>query len=261
MKKFHKYPLPIKLFKNQIYHLEQKAITKIMECFRLCENIMLAISFGKDSMTILHLLYKYKLLSKHNIKLIMFNRSGFDAKETLALRDYVIKKYEIEKLYKETFVENYISFINIKDIINQKTRKCFSDFVYNVLEIPRWEMMDKYNINGTLIGLRKQESKGRKINYILRGNNYYNKREKSIICQPIVEWGTGDIFRYAYTENMPLHPVYDKAREKGFEFMRERVNMLLDINFSDMEDRIQKMKILYPEDFKIIVQQIPEIRR
>jgi len=255
MNQFHKYPLPVKF--TAIYK-ESKSIELIKDFLNKNDNVMLSISFGKDSMTLLHLLYKYKLLNK--IKVVMFNNSGFEANETLLLRDYVLSFYGITN-YKETFVDNFIDFINRNDIINQQTKKSFIDFTYNVLEIPRWKLMDDYGINGTIIGLRKQESKGRKINFILRGFSYYNKRELSNILQPIANWTTEEIFRYAYSENIPIHPVYNRSKGKGFDFMRERVNTLIDIDYSNYCDRIEKMRILYPDDYKRIINQIPELRR
>lgn len=255
MKQFHKYPLPVKFIN---YYKERKSIELIIKFLQENKNTNLALSFGKDSMVILHMLYKYDLLDK--LKLIMWNRSGFDAKETLELRNYVKTKYYIQN-YDETFVKDYISYLDIENINISKKRCSFPDFVYNVLEMPRWKKMDEYDIDSTIIGLRIEESKGRKINFKLRGYSYYNKREKANILQPIIFWTTEDIFRYSFSENIPIHPVYYRSKEKGFDFMKERVNMLIDNDCAYLCDRIMKVKILYPNDYKDIISKIPQLRR
>lgn len=252
MNVFYDYPIPIPFFKNYIV---KKSIDLISNFIQKNKNVALALSFGKDSMVLLHLLSVMGAINK--IKLIMFNRSGFDAKETLALRDYVIFKYNINN-YRETCVKNSFKYLKF----NESKKTCyFSDFVYNVLEKPRWNLMDKYEIDSTLIGLRNQESKGRKINFAMRGFEYYNKREKANILQPLARWTTEDIFRYSFSEKIPIHPVYNRSKKMGFNFTMERVNMLIDNDNAYLGDRISKMKILYPNDYNDIVEKIEFFRR
>jgi 3'-phosphoadenosine 5'-phosphosulfate sulfotransferase (PAPS reductase)/FAD synthetase len=253
MKEFHQYPFSIKFIKK---YFEIKTY-KLCEEFLEKNDAMLSLSFGKDSMTILHILFKYNLLNK--LKIIMFNNSGFESNDLLRLRDYVLKKYNINN-YEETFIDNYKEFFK-KDLKENIQKKHMSvNFVYNVLERPRWKIMDKYNINGTILGLRKEESKIRRINYYRKGIEYYNKRELSNILQPIVNWSTLDIFSYLYSENVPIHPVYFKAKQLKLDFKKIRVNTLSDINCYQY-GRIQINKLLYPEEYDIILREFPEIRR
>jgi 3'-phosphoadenosine 5'-phosphosulfate sulfotransferase (PAPS reductase)/FAD synthetase len=253
MNKFYQYPYPVKFldkfFEENTYNLCKVFIEKY--------KTVLSLSFGKDSMTILHIISKYDLLGK--LELVMFNNSGFEANETLLFRDHVIKKYNI-KNYDETFIENYKEYFE-KDLNENLNKKNVGiNFVYNVLEKPRWEMMDKYKINGSIIGLRKEESKIRKINYLRKGINYYNKREQSQILQPIVNWKILDIFSYAYTENIPIHPVYQRAKKLKLDYKKIRVNNLSDINCYQY-GRIQINKLLYPDEYNKIINEFLILRR
>lgn len=255
MLEFYQYPYPVRFMKK---YLEKNA-------YNLCKDFieknrtMLALSWGKDSMCILALLNKFNLIDK--LKLIMFNNSGFESDETLRLRDYVIKKYKI-KNYEETIVKEPEKFIKMDLKNSLKTRPVMVEFVYNVLEKPRWKMMDKYNIDGTIIGLRIQESKGRKFNYYKKGIEYYNKREKSNILQPLVKWKEFDVFSYLYTEKFPINPVYYRAKKIGFDYKKIRVNTIASLSVTGREiNRIHLNKILYPKEFNYLLNKIPEIRR
>lgn len=255
MTQFHKYPHEVKFIKK---HIEYEAY-KLCKDFIEKNNTMLALSFGKDSMTILHILYKFNLLN--NLKLVMFNHSGFEARVHDDFKNYVCEKYEINNFI-ETKIDNPEKYIKI-DIENSlKNKGRMVEFAYNVLEKPRWKIMDTYNINGTIIGLRKEESKGRRINYYLRGKEYYNKRELSNILQPIINWNILDVFSYAYTEKIPIMPIYYNAKKYGFDFKKMRVNTIASLDATGNEiNRIQLNKILYPEEFRDLINKIPQIRR
>jgi 3'-phosphoadenosine 5'-phosphosulfate sulfotransferase (PAPS reductase)/FAD synthetase len=248
---FHDYPLKSEYFpewkEKKTYELCKYFISRQ-------KNVSLALSFGKDSMTILHILYKFNLLNK--LKMVMWNSSGFDGKEILKLRDYVLKKYAI-KNYVETKVENPEKYIDIKEIFSHK-KNTLIDFTYNVLEVPRWEAMDKKNIDGTILGIRKEESRTRAIHVCMRGYEYYNKRELARILQPIARWRTEEIFCYAYKENIPIHPVYNRAKEKQLDFLKQRVNTLIDLNLTCVI-RAFELKLLYPEEYNNIIKKFPEI--
>lgn len=252
---FYQYPYQVKFIKH---YLEQK-VMNMCDGFINRNNTCLSLSFGKDSMVILHILHKFSLLNK--VKLVMFNNSGFDSEETIKMKDYVISYYNIDNFI-ETKVDEPEKFIKI-DIENSLTKKSFMpEFAYNVLEKPRWEIMDKFNINGTIIGLRKEESNGRKINYYLRGYEYYNKRELANILQPIVNWSVLDVFSYLFTNNVPINPIYFKAKKMGFDFKFVRVNTLASLDFKGGElNRIAINRILFPNEFKKLETLIPEIRR
>jgi 3'-phosphoadenosine 5'-phosphosulfate sulfotransferase (PAPS reductase)/FAD synthetase len=255
MKDFHQYPFPVKFLK---YYLEKEVFNLCNDFINKNKNTMLALSFGKDSMTILHILSKYNLLNK--LKIIMFNNSGFESDDTKLMINYVIDHYKI-KNYIETNIDDPEKYIKM-DIENSLKKGRMIEFAYNVLEKPRWAVMDKYNIDSTIIGLRKEESKGRRINYFLRGKEYYNKRELSNILQPIVNWKILDIFSYAYSEKIPLNSIYYKSKKFGFDYKKTRVNTLASLDATGYElDRVKVNQILFPKEFNSLLNKIPEIRR
>jgi 3'-phosphoadenosine 5'-phosphosulfate sulfotransferase (PAPS reductase)/FAD synthetase len=180
----------------------------------------------------------------------MFNNSGFEAKETINLKDYVVSKYQLHN-FVETTIENPDQYI---------TENSLNEFTYNVLEKPRWETMDKYNINATIIGLRASESKARQINFAIRGKEYYAKREKAIILQPLAAWSVLDVFSYSYTENIPIHPVYERSKLFGFDYKETRVNTLIDFSYNNY-GRLTKLSVLFPNEYRLICEKFNFIRR
>lgn len=118
--------------------------------------------------------------------------------------------------------------------------------------------MDAHQINGTIIGLRAEESRARKISARMRGKNYFNKREQAEILTPISWWQTPDIFEYAARENIPLHPYYAKALRYGKDRHRIRVNTPVDISFANQGDMII-LKREYPETYAKLGRYIPSI--
>jgi 3'-phosphoadenosine 5'-phosphosulfate sulfotransferase (PAPS reductase)/FAD synthetase len=61
------------------------------------------------------------------------------------------------------------------------------------------------NPGGVYLGLRIEESLGRKMNYYQRGA-IYHKLDGQAVCQPIAHWTGMDVFAYLFTNNIePLH--------------------------------------------------------
>lgn len=249
MDKFHNYGLYKDIAKfrggrlvNQRAYFSMMLIKKEIKN----HNVSLALSFGKDSMTMLHICHKYKLLDK--IKIVMWNNSGMEYPDALEMRDYVVERYNL-KNFVETSPEDPYSYFRGKDVLDDNVMKTF---VFECIEQPRWRMMDKYNINCTLLGLRNQESRGRRINYCLNGDTYYNKREEAKIILPLAKWKAEEIFTYAAHENIPLHPHYSICDEKGLQKEQARVNMFCDLN-DHQRGRISKLKTLYPDHYNNLV--------
>lgn len=64
------------------------------------------------------------------------------------------------------------------------------------------------NYKGVFLGLRSEESKGRRINGKINGPIYYNKRWKQLVCQPLINWSGKDVFAYLFSNSLPILPIY-----------------------------------------------------
>jgi len=256
---FHNYFMEdivaAKIYTNYLEANAKKTILKIESFLDSCKFVCFSLSFGKDSMTILQLLHESGLIDK--ISLVMFNHSGIETDDTEIFIDYVVEYYDIKrKFYMTKPDEN-----TLKKSLSTVDFDAFHpmrDFVYYCLEKPRWELMDKFDVDGTILGLRIDESRGRKINYFVRGDNYYAKRELSNILTPIVKWRTIDIYRFAALRKIPFHPIYRKKARLGYDKMQIRHNTPLEVKFSNNGD-MSVLKALYPRTFQEYEHILPQI--
>lgn len=58
-----------------------------------------------------------------------------------------------------------------------------------------------------MLGLRKYESAGRKMNRVTRGP-IYQKRNSQWVCTPIVDWQGIDVYAYLVSQDIPILDVY-----------------------------------------------------
>lgn len=258
-KGFHSYPRADSLAATRIHRgrLErlEEGVAAACEPFIAAHRTALALSFGKDSMTILHVLHMAGLLGRCAV--VMWNGSGIETPDTLEMRDYVVERYRIDN-YVETWPDAGTVERTLR-LIDLTRRNPIADFVYECLEKPRWKAMDEHEINGTILGLRAAESKGRSVHVALRGTEYWNRREKADILLPLARWSTDDIFMYAALRSVPLHPIYHRMAEIGFNRRRVRHSTPADL-IARNYGQVAALKRLYPETFRRYADIAPIVR-
>lgn len=255
---FHSYPphelIGAKVRRSQLEYLARKAMEQIAD-FVGSRTVALSLSFGKDSMVCLDLTCRAGLLDQ--VAMVLWCSSGIETPDTIAMRDYVVGRYGIER-----FVATVPPLDTVRDALAQadlSARNPIAEFVYQCLERPRWAAMDAHAIDGTILGLRASESKARRMNFLCRGDAYWNRREKAAILTPIVRWETRDVFEYCALHDVPLHPIYDLKQQYGFDRERIRLNTLFDLAFATQGDYVA-LKGLYPETYRQVAEIYPAIR-
>lgn len=255
---FHEYMLDetlyAKIYRSRLQYLESMAIREIVGR-TTGMKVSLSLSFGKDSMTCLHLAHKAGLLDQ--FKMVLWSNSGIETDDTFRMRDYVVDRYQIrnyvEAMPPDGMVEKTLSGID------PDHPKAMVEFVYHCLERPRWAAMDDHDIDMTILGLRETESKARKINMRMRGSCYYNRREKAQILTPVVKWTVDEIFGYAAMEQIPLHPVYSKKMKLGFHRHKIRHNTAGELHYIGGGD-IMSMRSLYPKTYRQLIELMPTLQ-
>jgi len=101
---FHAYPmddvLGARVNRSRLDRVERITMGKILRFVDADDRrVSLALSFGKDSMTCLHLAWKSGALKR--MALVMFNHSGLETPDTEAMRDYVVDRYGIREIFAE----------------------------------------------------------------------------------------------------------------------------------------------------------------
>ncbi len=261
MSRWHEYPLEdavgARSRASRLSRLEAAACA-MLEGFVESRSACLALSYGKDSMVVLHLLHESGLLPK--MAAVMWNRSGMEPRETMEFSAYVQQEYALGSVcaYDETHPDDD-TLKRTLSLIDPSAKHPTAEFVYEVLEQPRWRVMDRFGIDGTIMGLRQDESRARRMNIACRGTRYWNKREKSEVCLPIARWSTRDVFEYVASRKVPLHPIYHRLPALGFDRDRVRLSSPVDIGMRN-HGQLVALRRLYPETWAAYARLVPSIR-
>lgn len=75
----------------------------------------------------------------------------------------------------------------------------------------------RWNYPGVYIGLRKDESKGRRMNYAVRGTIYERAegQARHVVCQPLARWSVLDVGAFLFAEEAPWLDAYRCCRLHG----------------------------------------------
>jgi len=105
----------------------------------------------------------------------------------------------------------------------------------------------KHSCEGRFLGLRKEESIGRKRNINLRGS-LYKRKDNQYFCHPLSRWKSIDVFSYHIANDIEINPCYLKNRFKSPEEIRLSWALPTAIGFGagDMEH----IRYYYPEYFR-----------
>jgi len=166
-------------FKNLLIRTSEFIRTALVKV----KNPYVACSFGKDSSVMLHLIR----FENPNIQVVFV-----EYEETVLLDNYedVIRQWGDINLYR-LFVQSEIDDeVNEKDIL------------------PEWASKNGYD--AAFVGIRSEESKGRRISIKKHGKIYTAKTGQTRIC-PLADWKIKDIAAYCYTYQLPLLESYVKS--------------------------------------------------
>lgn len=91
---------------------------------------------------------------------------------------------------------------------SEKEKKAFNDTNYDFIKKSR-KFEEKYDIDLGIIGMRKDESRRRKIVLSKFGAIYQTKSKKSVTCCPLLNFSNEDVWAYIFAHDLKYLPVYD----------------------------------------------------
>lgn len=111
--------------------------------------------------------------------------------------------------------------------------------------------------DGALIGIRKQESRGREMSARKRGTLFWAKGYGAWQCWPILYWRADEVWFYIDHHGIPYHPAYDKTRFAKREDIR--------VSYWAGETartagRYVWLRYYYPELFATLAERCPEVK-
>lgn len=98
-------------------------------------------------------------------------------------------------------VEQKISLVND---LHSRAAELSREHFYALLDQHRAAM----SYDAVMLGLRMEESRGRKMNALAHGTLYTRKRDGLTVCQPLAGWKAIDVHAFLMSHDVPLLPVY-----------------------------------------------------
>ena len=225
-------------------HRIQESLCIIEKMLDLSKKPYIALSFGKDSLVMLDLVYSI----------------------APGLRCLFLKSEETFLMYNyEDLIEHYTHFhgLNLHIVDTHRLSESNYNWVAARAAGHRDFMLDDFfeGYDGVFMGLRIEESKARRYTLIKPENNTLGKRimqyrtgrrEGMYRCCPMADWSAWEIRTYAEWKSLPLLDVY----QEGLQIRTTaRITGLAQSNNALFWLRKNK-----PENWQKIVQLLPELR-
>ena len=161
-------------------------------------------SAGKDSTAMLHLVW----MLCPGIR-VMTEKDDMDFPEELCYVRMMLKKYNLnlDVISPDISLWDVVKEYDITEDIHSRGTDFSERYFYGLIAAYK----RTHSMEGVFLGLRAEESKGRRANRKTRGLTY-QKNDGEWICQPIVDWSGKDVFAYLFSHNVPILPVYFKTK-------------------------------------------------
>ncbi len=167
---------------------------------RFGERIALACSFGKDSVTVLHL--ARQLCSQVPV---IYVDTGLDFPETVAFKDNLVKEWNLNlKRFRPTRES-----VEHRNALDPDLNLSNPDLCCDLLKVEPTERSLR-GLDAWIVGLRRDETEFR------RNLQPFEEQEKFnggtlVRVAPIYDWSEDDVWNYIRKNSVPYHPLYDKG--------------------------------------------------
>lgn len=164
-------------------------------------NPSISISFGKDSIVMLHLALKLK----PDILCVHCDRGeGGDTEELKKLKSKLCSEWVLNLKTIKTDISVLDAFMEQKRI-REYISKAMDDFNRN------------NNVDGVGLGFTYDESRGRRIS-ILNYGLLFKMKSGLIRCYPLGLWTAKDVWAYIVKNNIPYYNFYDRLNQVGVKY-------------------------------------------
>lgn len=172
-------------------------------------NPAVCCSFGKDSMTVLHMVLQHK----KNIH-VLFNNTLVEFPSTIKLARKVTRDWNlnlVEARPEKTFwaVVHEYGWPTKGRYKGKKGGDVASSMCCKYLKkLPTKKMIKKYGWDLTITGLTRHESDVREMTATRYGDYYFAKTWNGYRCHPIMDWTADLVFYYNRYYRLPINEIY-----------------------------------------------------
>lgn len=225
----------------------EKAQTIIYQAAQL-GKIGVSLSGGKDSIVLRHLVLHTVPESE-----VAFFDSGAELKQTYA----VMSHYKPHFIYPERSLPEMLRAGGFwGSVATEPGIKI--DFNAELIDKPAAKFCQQFDINVQAIGLRADESVGRRINAKVKGELYKIQSGIFHLC-PLVFWNVADIWAYVASRELVYNEAYDIMQGLGIPRDHQRVSTYFGSSAAQF-GRYAYLKKIDPELFNRFASEFPRIR-
>ena len=229
-----------------IYHKIKLAEKLIRKALEQSQKAVVACSFGKNSMVVLHMVRKYS----PDVQ-VLFNDTLMEYPETYKHKKEITKKWNLNVIQTrptKTFwwiVENYGFPLFSRKGHKDAPKNCCR----YLKEYPVDKILRKYKFDLYFTGLSRHESRLREFSAKKYGNYFFSKRSKHWKCHPIQDWTNDDVWKYHNIYKLPRNSFYDKKIPKGFHLRTGCWCCTIPIKYG----KIEFLRDQYPHLWKLLL--------
>ena len=175
---------------------EQVAFASLRRFFSMCENPYLALSWGKQSIVLAHMIWQIRPETP-----MIFLRSW----ESYLLHDFERVIASFCERWPINWIDHYRDNVSGNNLSWKETRDLGQNDIQEMAEraIPDWD--------GVIMGLSKDESKARRITTSLNTTEWrtiFRYTTGKFRCTPIQAWKQNDLAAYIANNEIPLLSAY-----------------------------------------------------
>ena len=188
---------------------------------------VVACSFGRDSMIVLHMVKSICDEIKKDYKVI-WNDTGVEYPEQYIFNKKIIKEWNLENHLIVAKSEDW-TFWKVKDTYgmpiaprdsrNREMQLATQSCCYHLKKQPTKKALKEFKGKDILYltGLTAQESMNRKASAKRYGDYFYSSSWKHQKCHPILWWNDEDIDNYIKENNIPLCDIYSYTNIENYK--------------------------------------------
>lgn len=224
-----------------------------MEWLKQCENPYIAVSGGKDSVCVVHLVQSAAKQLDRPLAPVMWHDSGYE---------WPGSRLVIERLARQGLIDKLHIARPSEDVLELKRQQARGEISAKqkdqaALFGPVDELVKKEGFDGVALGLRQEESRGRRMDGMIHGP-IHRRKDGLLRCNPISRWTWEDVFACAASHCLPLHPIYSAPLYQLENRGRIRLSWWLSTDHW-RHGEIKWVRSVYPKIYAEIIRLIPEV--
>lgn len=126
-----------------------------------------------------------------------------------------------------------------------------------IIDEPAEAVAEAYGANAYVIGLRKDESKGRKMSGNVHGHEYLQGETGLTRIAPLLNWTTMDVWAYIVKHKLPIHPAYFELLD-GESFLDARVSVVVDLASYHTTGTLSRLRKYHPAFYTYLKERVPK---